>query len=104
MTLELVTGSPSDIRICWYDRLGPSVLAFVTVFVAVGPMTAAPDWQARHYPAVNAHNLIFTTALTAVPDAITGLGLPGCGRVRRRGLLPGRGERRLSPCSAWLPR
>jgi hypothetical protein len=60
----------------WYDRLGPSVLALMTVFLAVGPLTTALDWQTRHYPAVNAHNLIYTTVLTGVPNATTMLGLP----------------------------
>jgi hypothetical protein len=60
----------------WYDRLGPLVLALMAVLLAVGPLTTALDWQSRHYPAVNAHNLIYTTVLTAVPSATTELGLP----------------------------
>lgn len=60
----------------WYDRLGPVVLALVTAFLAVGPLTTALNWQSSNVPAVNAHNLIYTTVLTEVPNATTKLGLP----------------------------
>jgi hypothetical protein len=60
----------------WYDRIAGPVLAVVVLLVAVSPVTAAVHWQARHYPAVNAYNLTFTTVLTEVPGSAASLGLP----------------------------
>jgi hypothetical protein len=60
----------------WYDRITGPVIAAVVLLVAVAAVTAALRWQARHYPAVNAHNLIFTTVLTEVPGGAAALGLP----------------------------
>jgi hypothetical protein len=60
----------------WYDRIAGPVLAAVVLLVAVSPVTAALNWQARHYPAVNAYNLTFTTVLTEVPGSAASLGLP----------------------------
>ena len=79
----------------WYDRLGPSVLALLTVFLAVGPLTTAAAWQARHYPAINAHNLIYTTVLTEVPNATAVLGLPPAAaspRYAGEAYYPGEGK------------
>lgn len=52
-------------------------LAGVVALLAVAPVLASLQWQQRHYAAVNAHNLIFTTVLPDVGDAaLAPLGLP----------------------------
>lgn len=60
----------------WNDRVAGPVLAAVVLLAAVSPVTTALGWQARHYPGVNAHNLIFTTVLTEIPGSAAALGLP----------------------------
>lgn len=60
----------------WRNWLVGTVLAVVVALVAIAPISAALDWQARHYPAVNAHNLIYTTVLTEIPGSAAALGLP----------------------------
>jgi hypothetical protein len=60
----------------WYDRLGPVVLALVTVALAIAPLTAALGWQSKNAAAVNAYNLIYTTVLAEVPGSAAELGLP----------------------------
>jgi hypothetical protein len=59
-----------------YDRVGPLAVAVLAVVVVAGPTSAALSWQDRHYPGVNAYDLIYTTVLPGVPDATTALGLP----------------------------
>ncbi len=51
----------------------------VAVLVAVGVLLSTPpslEWQAELYPAVNAHNVIYTLVLTELPGSATRLGLP----------------------------
>src|SRR6185312_5637630 len=52
-------------------------LLAVAVLVAALPVAAGVQWQQRHFAAVNAHNLVFTTVLPEVgPAALAPLGLP----------------------------
>jgi hypothetical protein len=60
----------------WYDRVGPVVLALVTVALALAPLSAALGWQSKNAAAVNAYNLIYTTVLADVPGSAAELGLP----------------------------
>ncbi|HEY9354618.1 MAG TPA: hypothetical protein VIP28_15255 [Nocardioides sp.] len=66
----------------WHDRVAGPVFAAVVLLAAVSPVTTALAWQARHYPAVNAHNLIFTTVLTEIPGSAAALGLPPAADAR----------------------
>jgi hypothetical protein len=59
------------------DLLPGVLLAALTCAAVVGPIGAALAWQARAYPTVNAHNIIFTTLLPeAGPAAAAEVGLP----------------------------
>ena len=61
----------------WRSRLVGPGLAVVVALLAVGPMTAAVQWQQRTYAVANTHNLVFTLVLPEVGDgALEPLGLP----------------------------
>jgi hypothetical protein len=71
------------VRVCRGGRWRPQdavpgvVAAAAAVALAVGPVQAALAWQDRGYPAVNAHNVIFTMLLPEAGSAATAdTGLP----------------------------
>jgi hypothetical protein len=58
-------------------RLVGLATAAALALVAALPVAAGVQWQQRHFAAVNAHNLVFTTVLPEVgPAALAPLGLP----------------------------
>ena len=61
----------------WRGRLVGLAAAAALAAVAAAPVLAGLQWQQRHFAAVNAHNLVFTTVLPEVGDAaLAPLGLP----------------------------
>jgi hypothetical protein len=74
LALAAVVVAPTAVgRRRWTGLAAVAALALL----AVGPTVAGVQWQQRHFAAVNAHNLVFTTVLPDVgAPALAPLGLP----------------------------